>query len=1342
LFFAFLQARHLEWGILVLTLETLFARAGRTWNRSIRQRGRSNGPARRWARLRLDQLEERAVPATFQVNSLGDTGAGSGTTGDLRYAINQSNGTPGANTITFAPGIAGTISLTSQLPPITNDVTIQGPGKENLVIDGGSMFRVLEIGQGVNVVLAGVQIANAAALPTWQARPVDLISSTLFPFDHDNLAKHIHSYWNIFINGQLQQIPANTGITPDNTQFHEMHTHDRSGTIHMESKDNPTQQFFVHDFFDVWGQDFTPTRLLDYRVDPAHPIMMLVNGVPNSDMGNYEIQDMDHIDFILLGATLDTTIPNAIGQGGGILNAGNLTLRDSLIIACRAQQGGGIYNTGTLTMTNSEISGCGAIDAGGGIFSTFGATVTVTNSTVDGDYGTTGGGIQNNNGNLTVNFSTVRGNLSTDTFADDGIAGGGGIYNYGGSATISNSLLSGNSAANNGGGVYNNSAQVTISNSTLSSNTADSKGGAIYNDPSSTLSLVSDTAAQNTTSGQGGGVFSDTTIGAQGSVTLDNNIIARNTNGGNSDDLSGPIVSHGFNLIGNGSNGSGFVFSDRVGTASTPIDPLLGTLADNGGPTLSYSLQTGSPAIGTGDPSLAGSTDQRGFVRGNPVNIGSFQPSAGPTATISPVATPRTAPAGVVTITFSTAVTGVSINAFTLTLNGAPVSLAGLNVTQVNPSTYTIDLTSVTAAPGSYVFTLVAAGSGIQDASHTALAGNAAISFSVTTGTIGPTASIVQVPTPRTTPAGVVTINFSEAVVGVTINAFRLTQNGNNVPLTGLTVTQVTPSQYTVDLTSVTTTLASYVFTLVAAGSGIHDSANNPLASNASTSFQVTAPSNPPTATIVPVTTPRANPVGVVTINFSTAVRNVTIDPFSLTRDGVGVPLTGLALVTVSPSQYTIDLTTVTALAGNYVFTLTAANSGIQDLMTFVAMTTNATLSFQVTSTTNLQAFAEPGVFNPLTATWYLRGSKSSGAPDSGTFGYGLQNWEPVVGDFTGSRKSTIGVVDPSGFRDVRNRRDAFWFLGSANGVNDIPAFAYGFASWAPITGSWNGSGLYGIGAYDPATATFYLRNETSSGAPDAGVFQFGAPGWIPLAGDWTGSGRFGIGVFDPTTATFYLRNELSAGAPDAGVFHFGLPFWKPVVGDWNGDGTWTIGVVDPSGARDTVNHRDAYWFLSNDNQNVSYTPFAYGFAAWTPVSGDWNFPNSKMAAVNRSGSASLTDDQLQTAVTTALDQLQNANVAVTLLERLASVQFTVGVLGGGLLSQTDAAGQQVTVDATAAGRGWSVGSTAGSNGRIDLLGVVFADLEHIASQDGVDAVTLDGLSPAGPADAVFTRGL
>src|SRR5262245_23531056 len=48
-----------------------------------------------------------------------------------------------------------------------------------------------------------------------------------------------------------------------------------------------------------------------------------------------------------------------------------------------------------------------------------------------------------------------------------------------------------------------------------------------------------------------------------------------------------------------------------VGTAATPIDPMLAPLQDNGGPTQTMALLPGSPAIGTG--ALTDSEwDQRG----------------------------------------------------------------------------------------------------------------------------------------------------------------------------------------------------------------------------------------------------------------------------------------------------------------------------------------------------------------------------------------------------------------------------------------------------------------------------------------------------------------------------------------------------------------------------------------------------------------------------------------------------------------------------------------------------------------------------------------------------------
>ena len=100
----------------------------------------------------------------------------------------------------------------------------------------------------------------------------------------------------------------------------------------------------------------------------------------------------------------------------------------------------------------------------------------------------------------------------------------------------------------------------------------------------------------------------------------------------------GALTIQGYNLIGDGTGGSGYNTSkDLVGTAASPIDPLLGPLQDNGGPTIgapgnTMSLQTqallpGSPAIGAGDPTNAPATDERGFPRivNGKIDIGAFE---------------------------------------------------------------------------------------------------------------------------------------------------------------------------------------------------------------------------------------------------------------------------------------------------------------------------------------------------------------------------------------------------------------------------------------------------------------------------------------------------------------------------------------------------------------------------------------------------------------------------------------------------------------------------------------------------------------------------------------------
>jgi hypothetical protein len=140
---------------------------------------------------------------------------------------------------------------------------------------------------------------------------------------------------------------------------------------------------------------------------------------------------------------------------------------------------------------------------------------------------------------------------------------------------------------------------------------------------------------------RGGGVFHDTGGGA---FTVKNTIVAQNRidTGGGAPDVSGVFTSGGHNLIGDVSGSTGFFLvnpTDQMGSAGNPLDPGLGPLQNNGGPTWTHALLAGSPAIDHGDNAaldptgLPLKTDQRGRSRirdGNgdgraQIDIGAFE---------------------------------------------------------------------------------------------------------------------------------------------------------------------------------------------------------------------------------------------------------------------------------------------------------------------------------------------------------------------------------------------------------------------------------------------------------------------------------------------------------------------------------------------------------------------------------------------------------------------------------------------------------------------------------------------------------------------------------------------
>jgi hypothetical protein len=185
--------------------------------------------------------------------------------------------------------------------------------------------------------------------------------------------------------------------------------------------------------------------------------------------------------------------------------------------------------------------------------------------------------------------------------------------------------------AGSGGGVYSVSP-VNLINCTINANSVgqggnNGNGGGIW--CADSFTLVACTVSGNVAgSGVGGGVL----CAASGSLL--NSLIALNT-AGSYPDLDGAFTSQGHNLVGQADDSSGLindVNGDLVGSVDAPLDPLLGPLADNGGPTWTMALLSGSPAIDAGDDTLLASpdnfsTDQRGFARkmGAHVDIGAFE---------------------------------------------------------------------------------------------------------------------------------------------------------------------------------------------------------------------------------------------------------------------------------------------------------------------------------------------------------------------------------------------------------------------------------------------------------------------------------------------------------------------------------------------------------------------------------------------------------------------------------------------------------------------------------------------------------------------------------------------
>ncbi|MEM9775672.1 MAG: choice-of-anchor Q domain-containing protein, partial [Chloroflexota bacterium] len=303
----------------------------------------------------------------------------------------------------------------------------------------------------------------------------------------------------------------------------------------------------------------------------------------------------------------DSLFTNNIGYGGGALrNDSMATVINTTFANNSGTEGGAVYNDGNLTIKNSEVSE-GEAEEGGGIYNN--SRMRVQSSTITGNHATVnGGGIRNSRNtpyDLRITDSTISNNTS-DQY-------GGGFYIQS-DAVISRTAVISNSSGISGAGLFiGEFSDLDFVNGTVSANDAGGSGGGFFVEFGGVM-ITSTTVYSNSAAGSGNGIYSF------GAVDLANSIIASSASGADCvDDTSGNSSADSSNIDSDGT-------CDNAMT-KTISEINVGPLQDNGGPTLTHALLTGSAALDAAAPDPNVKEDQRGVSRpqGSASDIGSFE---------------------------------------------------------------------------------------------------------------------------------------------------------------------------------------------------------------------------------------------------------------------------------------------------------------------------------------------------------------------------------------------------------------------------------------------------------------------------------------------------------------------------------------------------------------------------------------------------------------------------------------------------------------------------------------------------------------------------------------------
>jgi hypothetical protein len=579
---------------------------------------------------------------------------------------------------------------------------------------------------------------------------------------------------------------------------------------------------------------------------------------------------------------------NFSGSNGAIVNRGSLSITDSELSGNQTipdsggTEGGAIRNSGPLTLTRVRVINNSVDGEGGGLATTVapGVSVSIVDSEFAGNSATTSGGATGNGGAISTTGNQGTLNLTSVT-------------------------LSGNSAQNNGGGLYlvapSDFPAINLTNVTLAANVADSDDNG---------------------SGAGGGIYRDAS-GAPPTVLLRNTLVATNLNStaATRDDVSGLLSNAGVNnLIGVNTGMSGLsngVNGNQVGTGAAPINPLIGTLANNGGTTRTHALLTGSPAINAGTNTGCPATDQRGMPRSLTCDIGAheFGDTTPPDVTVNQAPgqpDPTNASPINFRVVFSEPINVASFSPADVSLGGS-AGATTVTLTQIAPNDGTTFNVAVTGMTGSGTVTAILAPGAVSDPAGNGNTASTSTDNSVAYDNVAPGVTVNQAPgQPDPANTGPITFRvvFSEPINVASFSPADVSINGTAGPTT-VTLTQIAPNDGTTFSVAVSGMTSDGTLIASIASGVVSDPAGNGNASSTSTDNTVTYDATAPTVTInqsaAQADPANAGPI-VFDVVFSESVTGFTI--VDVIPGGTAGATT--AVVSGSGANYTVSVSGMT----------------------------------------------------------------------------------------------------------------------------------------------------------------------------------------------------------------------------------------------------------------------------------------------------------------------------------------------------------------------------------------------------------------------------------------------